>query len=91
MSTVTSGRPAPSDASTSTSRAWSVHEASELYEVARWGQGYFSITDTGHLQAHPTRDPAQAIDLKELVERLQLRGIGLPVLLYLIATGALPH
>ena len=31
-------------------------------------------------QVHPTKEPARAIDLKELVDRLQLRGIGLPVL-----------
>jgi arginine decarboxylase len=80
MSTVTNGRTLPITATTSTTRAWSVHEASELYEVARWGKGYFSVNDAGHMQVHPTKDPARAIDLKELVDRLQLRGISLPVL-----------
>jgi arginine decarboxylase len=77
MSTVTNGRAA---VSTSSTRAWSVHDASELYEVPRWGHGYFSVNDVGHVQVHPTKDPARAIDLKELVDRLQLRGISLPVL-----------
>src|SRR4026207_1154938 len=83
MSTATNGRPVPITASTSTSatRSWSVHDASELYEVARWGNGYFSVHDSGHVQVHPTKDPARAIDLKELVDRLQLRGISLPVLI----------
>ena len=67
--------------STSATRSWSVHDASELYEVARWGNGYFSVNDSGHVQVHPTKDPARAIDLKELVDRLQLRGISLPVLI----------
>ena len=82
MSTVTNGRPAQLDstASTSTTRAWSVHDASELYEVTRWGNGYFSVNPSGHLEVHPTKDPQRAIDLKQLVDRLQLRGIGLPVL-----------
>jgi arginine decarboxylase len=80
MSTMTNGRSAPPVANTSSTRSWSVHEASELYEVARWGNGYFSVNAAGHVQVHPTRDPAQAIDLKELVDRLQLRGISLPVL-----------
>src|SRR5215510_3049702 len=80
MSTVTNGRPLPISATTSTTRAWSVHDASELYEVARWGKGYFSVSESGHMQVHPTKEPARAIDLKELVDRLQLRGIGLPVL-----------
>ena len=80
MATLTNGRPT-SDVTTSTTRAWTLHDASELYEVERWGHGYFSVNDRGHLQAHPTKEPARGIDLKELVERLQLRGIGLPVLL----------
>ena len=37
-------------------------------------------TSAGHVQVHPTKDPARAIDLKELIDRLQLRGISLPVL-----------
>ncbi len=81
MSTTTNGRPTSLDNSTSTSRAWTVHDASELYEVARWGNGYFSVNAAGHVQVHPTKDPGAAIDLKELVDRLQLRGIGLPVLI----------
>jgi arginine decarboxylase len=68
-------------ASTSSTHAWSVHEASELYEVALWGHGYFSVNAAGHVGVHPTKDPARAIDLKELVDRLQLRGISLPVLI----------
>ena len=41
----------------------------ELYEVARWGNGYFSINANGHVEVHPTKDPQRAIDLKELVDR----------------------
>jgi arginine decarboxylase len=82
MSTLTNGRqvpPLPASAST-TARAWTVHDASELYEVARWGNGYFSVNQAGHVQVHPTKEAARAIDLKELIDRLQLRGISLPVL-----------
>src|SRR5204863_8036657 len=82
MSTLTNGRPAPPPlaASTSSTTAWTVHDASELYEVPRWSNGYFSINGDGHVQVHPTKDQARAIDLKELIDRLQLRGISLPVL-----------
>ena len=79
---MTNGRAAPVPANTSTTaRAWSVDDASELYEVARWGNGYFSVNPAGHVQVHPSKDSQRAIDLKELVDRLQLRGISLPVLL----------
>src|SRR3954464_14705358 len=76
MSTMTNGRhaPPPLAASTSSTTAWTVHDASELYEVPRWSNGYFSINGEGHVQVHPTREPARAIDLKELVDLLQLRG-----------------
>src|SRR4029450_1282165 len=82
MSTMTKRRPAapPLPASTSSTTAWTVHDASELYEVPRWSNGYFSVNGEGHVQVHPTKDPARAIDLKELIDRLQMRGIGLPVL-----------
>jgi arginine decarboxylase len=60
---------------------WSITDASELYDVPRWGKGYFSINDKGHLTVHPTKDPASGIDMKDLVDRLQLRGLDLPILL----------
>lgn len=60
---------------------WTVQDASELYEVARWGNGYFSVNAAGHLCVHPQKDPARSIDLKQLVDRLQLRGIDLPILI----------
>jgi arginine decarboxylase len=60
---------------------WSTTDASEMYEVPRWGKGYFSVGQNGNLLAHPTKDINQVIDLKELVDRLQLRGIDLPILL----------
>lgn len=59
---------------------WSATDASEMYEVPRWGKGYFSVGANGNLLVHPNRDPAISIDLKELVERLQLRGLDLPIL-----------
>ena len=60
---------------------WTIADAMELYEVARWGKGYFSIDPTGHLRVHPTKDPQQAIELNQLVDHLLLRGIGLPILI----------
>ena len=51
------------------------HRSRELYDVPGWGQGYFSVSEQGHLQVHPTKDPARAVDLKRLVDRLQLRGL----------------
>src|ERR1700674_1720220 len=60
---------------------WTTAEAAELYDVASWGKGYFSVGKNGNLQVHPEKDPSRAIDLKELVDNLQLRGISLPILI----------
>ncbi len=65
----------------SVSSAWTPTEATELYDVARWGQGYFSISEEGHLLVHPTKDPARGVDLKRLIDRLEHRGLSTPLLL----------
>ena len=60
---------------------WSLADAGELYDVASWGKGYFSIGSNGHLWVHPSKEPTRGIDLRELVEKLELRGISLPILI----------
>lgn len=60
---------------------WTITDASELYDVPRWGKGYFSVNKSGHLVVHPTKDPNLSINMKELIDRLQMRGLDLPILL----------
>ena len=60
---------------------WSAQDARELFDVASWGKGYFSVSDGGHVLVHPEKDPARSINLKELVDTLVLRGIQLPILI----------
>jgi arginine decarboxylase len=60
---------------------WTTADAGELYDVASWGKGSFSVGSNGHLWVHPSKDPARGIDLRELVEKLELRGISLPILI----------
>jgi len=60
---------------------WTTTDASELYDVPRWGKGYFSVNAKGHIAVHPAKDPNLAIDMHELIERLQMRGLDLPILL----------
>ena len=61
--------------------SWTVADATELYEISRWGKGYFSIGDNGQVKIHPTKDASRSIDLKQLVDDLRLRGINLPTLI----------
>jgi arginine decarboxylase len=60
---------------------WTPQLAAEYYDVASWSKGYLSVSDTGHVRVHPEKDPARAIDLKQLVDTLVLRGINLPILI----------
>ncbi len=60
---------------------WTVADARDLYDIDRWGKGYFSISEDGHVLVHPTKEPQRYVDLKELVDTLVLRGIVPPLLL----------
>jgi arginine decarboxylase len=61
-------------------RAWTVEDSASLYDIDRWGDGYFHISKDGTLLVSPDRDPANSVDLSDLVERLKQRGIEPPVL-----------
>src|SRR5436190_15367059 len=60
---------------------WKIQDAQETYRVRQWGKGYFGINKAGHVTVHPRKNSSQSIDLKELVDQLQTRGIQLPILL----------
>src|SRR5271154_5222727 len=60
---------------------WKIQDAVETYGVRNWGKGYFTINKAGHLQVHPTKKVDRSVDLKELIDQLQARGIQLPILL----------
>jgi arginine decarboxylase len=62
-------------------RKWTVADSAETYGVKYWGNNYFSINDAGNAQAHPAGPESARIDLKELVDEVARRGIGLPLLI----------
>ena len=61
-------------------RKWSIDDSAELYNINGWGLNYFSINEKGHVTVTP-RAGGPAIDLKELMEELQVRDVSAPVLL----------
>src|SRR2546422_10563050 len=60
---------------------WTIQDSIECFNIKNWGKDYFSINDKGHVSVHPDKIPERAIDLKELVDQLQTRGIALPILI----------
>lgn len=61
---------------------WNAAQASELYNVPQWGEGYFDVGAGGHVRVRPHRERSPlAIDLYELVQKLPEQNLSLPVLL----------
>ncbi len=58
---------------------WSISQSAELYRIDDWGDGFFRVIENGHLAVMPRRDPAQVIDLHEVVVGLAERDIKTPV------------
>ena len=61
---------------------WTIRDSEELYGVRNWGAGFFSINDKGHVEVTthaPTSGPG--IDLLELVQDLEQRGLRTPLLI----------
>ena len=60
-------------------RRWRIEDSAELYNINGWGLKYFSINDKGHVQVTPRENHA-SVDLRELMDELQLRDVTAPVL-----------
>ncbi len=61
-------------------RKWRIEDSAELYNINGWGLKYFSINDKGHVAVTP-RDGYASVDLKEIMDELQVRDVTSPVLL----------
>lgn len=61
-------------------RKWRIEDSAELYNINGWGLKYFSINDKGHVSVTP-REGFASVDLKEVMDELQVRDVTAPVLL----------
>jgi arginine decarboxylase len=75
------GHEDPTLAQPTPSRLWTIQDAVDLYGIRNWGATYFGVNDRGNVAVHPDGPSGPAVDLKELVDELQRRGIGLPLLI----------
>lgn len=61
---------------------WTIGKSADLYQIRGWGHPYFTINEAGHVQVVPDPErPQCGIDLFELVNDLDARGLELPLLL----------
>ena len=62
-------------------RAWTSKDSAALYNVAGWSGGYFCINEAGHVEVTPLGPGGPRLDLYDLVQDLQRRGLGMPLLM----------
>jgi arginine decarboxylase len=58
---------------------WDIPSAVALYNIDRWGSGYFNINAAGNVQVMPTQAYGQAIDLMDVVAEARERGMAFPL------------
>ncbi|HEX8296872.1 MAG TPA: biosynthetic arginine decarboxylase, partial [Chthoniobacteraceae bacterium] len=61
---------------------WDIPAATSLYNIDRWGLGYFSINERGNIQIAPTQNPGTPIDMMEVIAEARAEyGLGFPMVL----------
>jgi arginine decarboxylase len=60
---------------------WSINRSEETYQIRGWGDPYFRINEKGRIEVFPDPLRENSIDLYELVNDLQARGLPLPLLI----------
>ncbi|MES2856960.1 MAG: arginine decarboxylase, partial [Bdellovibrionota bacterium] len=68
-------------ASDQTASPWTIENSSELYKVGSWGSNFFGINEKGNMVVTPSGDNGLTVDLLELTQDLQERGIRVPMLI----------
>ena len=61
-------------------RKWRIDDSADLYNIVGWGRNYFSINQQGHVAVTPRQGYA-SVDLKDVMDELQVRDMSTPILL----------
>ncbi|MES2526034.1 MAG: biosynthetic arginine decarboxylase [Bdellovibrionota bacterium] len=60
-------------------KEWTTKESDEIYQISRWGEGYFTVSDKGDMCVSPTRAPGgPVINMMEVVEEMKNKNIAFP-------------
>jgi len=62
-------------------RGWTIRDALDLYNVGAWGADFLTINARGHVEVRPRGTNGPGIDLLDLVQDLQHRGLRVPMLI----------
>jgi len=61
--------------------SWTIKDSAALYNVPGWSSGYFDINAQGHVEVTPSGPDGPRLDLYDLVQDLERRGLGMPILM----------
>src|SRR5206468_8105080 len=59
---------------------WDIESAIATYNVEGWGQGYFTVNNSGNVEARPLKNDGGSIDLLEVVNEARRRNLSFPLL-----------
>ena len=60
---------------------WSTADATELYRLEAWSDGFFRVNERGHVAVQVEDDNVPSIDILDVVEEVRRRDVTFPVLL----------
>jgi len=61
--------------------AWSIEDARSLYNVDRWGAGYFGINPAGRVEVRPLQESGGTVEILEVLSAARKRGLKFPLLI----------
>ncbi|MBL7689356.1 MAG: arginine decarboxylase, partial [Bdellovibrionaceae bacterium] len=66
---------------TNRNEEWSTEKSKELYGIGTWGGPFFDVNEKGNVLVTPSGPTGPSVDLLELTQDLQERGIRVPMLI----------
>ncbi len=66
---------------TNESSAWTAEQARSLYNIDRWGIGYFDINEDGEVIARPQQEAGASVEISDVIEEARSRGLKFPLLI----------
>lgn len=60
---------------------WTYQDSQKLYGIKNWGNGYFDVNASGNVMVTPKGPKGPSLDLFELTQELQDRGIRAPIMI----------
>jgi arginine decarboxylase len=60
---------------------WTIHDAIQTYNIDRWGLGYYSVNERGHVTVAPLREAGATIDIMQVIGEAREQGLHFPLVI----------